>query len=331
MRVALFDARATADLAALMSPLAAGERDMVAHVRALHASERRQVWLQGVYASLALLASMAGWRLVRRRSPHERAQPDGRVDGQGMDMRGLPSPRLLAQAGPRLRQPLHAMNLLAGSLSRDAMPEQREALSRLEQRVRELAGVIEEVEQMSQWLHQDLRSVVSVNELFSLLRPGLLHLQAERGVELTWHAGGLRFRGDPVLSVRLLNLLVEYVVRNAQRTVVVRAWRDAGHVRIFIGVDSGSLDRAATEALGGWLRRQRDEGRDHGLALAADIADLLGLEVEVHRTAMSGLALTVDLPFASGPSQSPDIATLASLSLLGSAAACRGQEVERSR
>ncbi|MEZ0469748.1 sensor histidine kinase [Luteimonas salinilitoris] len=298
------------------------------------AQQRRDFWLQSMLAALALLL-LCGLYDASRRPRGGRSGPSGAPPG---DTLAAPLPQAIAGAprqsdvlvlaGSRMRQPLHALSLFAGSLDRDALPAQRRALQGLEASVREIADVIDEVEQISRLLRHEVPvtpAVLPVGEVFDRLRPAVARTARDHGVDVRWHASGLQVHGDPALVRTLLHALVGHAVRNARHRVLVAARPAAGRVRMQVRDDGDALGLVgAASPLEALLQRaQNGDDRDAGLELAigAGIVDLLGLEIRARSAQGHGNTVTVDFPRACGTAATrPDDATVLSLALLESEA-----------
>lgn len=156
-RSAAVAAASTTDAAAESAQPQAQPRDSAP--RRSPAQARTRIWLQAATAIVCLLLLFTAYDVSRR------AQQSSGPGPAPADSPSSPRPPLqaepplpddmLAIAGNRMRQPLHAMSLFAGSLNRDALPAQRQALLGLENSMRELADVIDDVERISQLLRSD--------------------------------------------------------------------------------------------------------------------------------------------------------------------------------
>lgn len=297
---------------------------------------QRRIWLQGALAALALLLLCGAYDASR----HARRDRYGPAGTPPDDTRAAPLPHaaagsrretdMLALAGSRMRQPLHAMSLFAGSLNRDALPAQRQALQGLEASVREMAGVIDEVEEISRLLRREMPVSVAAlpaARLFDALKPEVERRAQARGVDVHWHAGGLHLYSDPALAGRLLRVLVDQAVDRARRRVLVAARPATERVRVQVRDDGAAMAACATAIpLDELLRcaNDTDDQRDAELELTigAGIAELLAVKVDLHAAPERGNTLAIDFPRASPAREAtqPDDATLLSLALLDSEA-----------
>lgn len=315
---------------------ARAEGPLPASSAASSAQAQRRIWLQGALAALALLLLCGVYDASRqpRRGAH------GPSGAPSDDARAAPLPQaaagsrretdMLALAGSRMRQPLHAMSLFAGSLNRDALPAQRKALQGLEASVREMAGVIEEVEEISRLLRREVPVSVAdlpVAGLFDALKPEVERRAQARGVDVHWHPGSLHLYSDPALAGRLLRVLVDQAVDRARRRVLIAARPATERVRVQVRDDGAAVGASAAAIPLEELLRRANDTDDRGdagleLTLGAGIAELLALKVDLHTAPERGNTLAIDFPRASPAhaTTQPDDATLLSLALLDSEA-----------
>ncbi|MBT2744820.1 MULTISPECIES: hypothetical protein [unclassified Lysobacter] len=309
------------------SPDAIEGAPRLAHADGADTGEAR-IWRQGAQAIVVLLLLFGGYdashRLRPARDPSAPAQSPSMADT-------MPSADMLAIAGDRMRQSLHAASLFAGSLNQGALPAQRDALHGLEACVRDLAHMIEEVEQISRLLRHEVpvRTMdLPVAELFDRLRGMVVRDARDAGVEVHWHSGDLCLRGDALLAERLVHVLVGSAIHRARHRVLVAARSVAGRVALQIRDDGDRLDIAADAPILDALSRhaQAIDERDTalGLAVGARIAELLEVGVGLRRGPRRGNTIAIDFPRASPASPPPDDATLLTLALLESEAR-RGQ------
>lgn len=292
--------------------------------------ERERIWRQGAQTLLALLLLFGVYHASHRLL----AARDGiaPIQDQPADADMPPSGDMLAIAGDRMRQSLHAVSLFAGSLNQSALPGQRDALHGLEASVRDLAYMIEEVEQLSRRLRHEVpvhAADLPVAELFEPLRAMLIRQARSAGVEVHWHSGDLCVHGDALLAERLVHVLVADAIHRARHRVLVAARPVAGRIVLQIRDDGESLDLAfdmpVLDALSQHARAIDQRDTALGLAVGARIAELLEVGVGIRRGPRAGNTIALDFPRARPPSPPPDDATVLSLALLESEAR-RGQK-----
>lgn len=297
-----------------------------AHAAAgLHQAQRQRIVLEGLLMlGACLLLAGSGELLLGRRAgagagpvgpspdplPERSTQPgDGAQQIAG----------LLAAAGPRMRQPLQALSLFTGSLTQDARPAQRQALQGMQASVRELASVIDEIDQLLHWLHRDLpldAVALPVEALLDALRPDMAQLAEEHAVQVHWHGSGLALASDPELAARLLRALVGNAVRSARQRVLVAARPGARQVRLQVRDDGPAFALAQAVPLAQLLQESQDvHRRAAGLGVAAGVAGVLGMELTVRSPPTGGNVLEAGFPRV--PDRvTPDNAALLSLALL---------------
>jgi signal transduction histidine kinase len=319
---------------------AVGSRSSPVAREAHHAQRQRIVVESASLIAAVLLAAGIGIAGQRRRSSVDRAptQPDeppmrNTAPGDGaQQIAGL-----LVAAGPRLRQPLQALSLYAGSLHQDtAAPVQRQALRGMQASVSELAGVIDEVDQLLQWLQRDqplAPATLPVAALFATLQRELAPLALERDVALHWHSASCALASDADLAKRLLRALVGNALRSARGRVLVAARPGQARVRVQVRDDGPRFAPAVPVSLAELLQDSQDANRRAaGLGVAAGVAGLLGLELTVRSPPGGGNVMEAAFAWASLPAAPhvPDNAALLSLALLQSEAR-HGQRVRASQ
>jgi hypothetical protein len=302
-----------------------------AAMAAQHAQRQRIVVQSASLIVAVLLAAGIGFAAQRRRAPAGGAptpapdEPPMRTSTPGDGAQQIAG--LLVAAGPRMRQPLQALSLYAGSLHQDtAAPVQRQALRGMQASVSELAGVIDEVDQLLQWLQRDqppAPETVPVMGLFEAMQVELAPLALERDVALHWHGAACALASDADLAQRLLRALVGNAVRSARGRVLVSARPGPSRVRVQVRDDGPRLASVAPMSLAELLQDSQDaHRRAAGLGVAAGVAGLLGLDLTVRSPPAGGNVM--EAAFARHPTPAgaavPDNAALLSLALLQSEA-----------
>jgi signal transduction histidine kinase len=210
---------------------------------------------------------------------------------------------LLATATHDLRQPLQALRLFLGTLgervgddedrllvekaqlSAIAMQQQFEALldgTRLE------AGAV-----------QAQLQTVGLHELFAEIHAFLEPLAEQKGIDLSFDAGGLAVRSDPSLLRSVLQNLVGNAIRfTTEGGVRLLAVEDADGVEIEV-VDSGrGMGEAEMQGLFEAGRRGRSatgesQGSGLGLSIVARLCELLGHAIEVRSKRGQGSTVAI--------------------------------------
>jgi len=211
----------------------------------------------------------------------------------------LPPLSLLALAGDRLRQPLYALNLFAGSLGRDASPQQGAALRGLEDSLRDLARAVDDLEQTAGLL-QDPVPVERVVLASAPLLERVAGACTPGDVAVRWRTRDLSIHGDARLTTRLLQALVDDAARRTRTRVLLTARRAGDGVRVEIRDDGDALAASPPSDALIVLANQagREGAHDHVLALAvaARLAALFGLAVTLRPGSTTGNAVSVLFP-----------------------------------
>lgn len=228
---------------------------------------------------------------------------------------------LLVAAAPRMRQPLQALSLYAGTLGQDARPAQRTALQGMEASVRELAGVIDEIDQLLQWLAQAPevdQGVVPLQGVFAAVSTDLQALAEERGVRVRWSLAGQGQRLVPRASQRLVRALAANAIRSATTRVLVSGRATgAGGVRLRVRDDGPAFAPATPIPLARLLQASPGiERRAPGLGVAAGVAGLMGVRVQACSAHAGANLLDAVLPCAHRAAAPLADASVLSLALL---------------
>lgn len=244
---------------------------------------------------------MPRWWSVNATSQAPAVASVATVTAAPLDAPVVPPPGLLAFAGDRLRQPLHALNLFAGSLCHDASPTQAPALRGIEASLRELARVVDELERSAGLLHEPLPVQLIPLPVGAMLETAA-RATAQGGVTVRWRTRDLCLLGDARLTALLVDALVGDAVRRARSRVLLAARRAGDDVRIEVRDDGEPLAPApGTDALSLLAQRAgRDGAHDHVLALAvaARLTGLLGFAVTLRAGAARGNVVSVLVPTA---------------------------------
>lgn len=209
-----------------------------------------------------------------------------------------------ANAAHELRTPLTAvLGEVQVALRRERTPEEyRAALTEVEWEISRLGAVVEALLTLARADSGELRVRA---ETFDL---GAIAAEAARGERL--EPGAVRVqpgtpplaRGDPLLTRRVLDNLIENAVRHGGKEIEVRVARDAEVVRVSVTDDGPGPGPAVRSRL--FERFNRDPGAPdgHGLGLAIAHAlaraqgGALSLEESAQRT-----SFVLELPSASPP------------------------------
>lgn len=219
--------------------------------------------------------------------------------------------RFFAAASHDLRQPLHALSLFVGDLSRITdTPEQRVLIERIETAAKAMTGQLRSLLDISRL---DMANIVPQRVLQPL--PGIFdQLSAtysataeDAGVRLLFRPRNVTIETDPALLLRLLGNLIDNAIKfSPQGSVLICArWR-ANAVRIEVRDNGKGIADAHKKAIYdefyqiGNTARDPGAGLGLGLAIAHRIARLLGTNISLRSAPGSGSVFSMTLPCVSG-------------------------------
>ncbi|GAB4560078.1 MAG: ATP-binding protein [Rhizobacter sp.] len=220
--------------------------------------------------------------------------------------------RFFAAANHDLRQPLHAMGLLAQTLcapgSKAAPVDVAEVSGHLVECVEGMTNVVDDLLEITRLDVGHMTPQSSVFGLDDLLRETCQPYQAlarAKGLQLAVDAGRLAVRSDRALVARVLANLVSNAIRYTRAGAVrIYARPDGDQVVLRvedtgIGIASDHLPRIFEEFYQvGNPARDRRLGLGLGLATVKRLSDLLSLSVSVQSAPAQGSVFTLTFPRA---------------------------------
>ncbi|MEM1434377.1 MAG: hybrid sensor histidine kinase/response regulator [Pseudomonadota bacterium] len=222
--------------------------------------------------------------LRKRAKELERARMDS-------EEANLAKSRFLAQASHDLRQPLHAIGLLAESL-----PEAQDARSRLviehmQDSIAVLSGLFDsllDIAVLDSGKTRPKLSTFALKPLYDELKNDFEPIAAEAGVTLRFVRTRAIVRSDPLLLRRMLQNLISNAIRYAPAgRVVIGGRRLVGSCAIDV-VDNGPgiSPEDQRSVFQEFVRIRRDDvsrapGLGLGLAIVGRLAEVLGLSVRL--------------------------------------------------
>jgi signal transduction histidine kinase len=227
--------------------------------------------------------------------------------------------RFFAAANHDLRQPLHAMGLLAQTLhaqGTQATPvDVAEVSGHLVECVEGMTNVVDDLLEITRLDVGHLAPQPSVFAVDELLRETCQPYQAlarDKGLQLTVDAGPLAVCSDRALVARVLANLVSNAIRYTRAGAVrlyARAEADQVALRVEdtgIGIAPEHLPRIFEEFYQvGNPARDRRLGLGLGLATVKRLSELLSLSVSVQSAPGQGSVFTLMLPLAPGQERAP--------------------------
>ncbi|MDQ6987069.1 MAG: hybrid sensor histidine kinase/response regulator, partial [Mariprofundaceae bacterium] len=215
--------------------------------------------------------------------------------------------RFLAAASHDLRQPVHTLNLLVGSLearshdaqTREIVDKMREVLGGLDS----LFGSLLDLSKLDAAVVKPEMRVLSLATLFDGLNNEFAGAAKKAGLKLSFDAQGLFVQSDSVNLWRVLSNLISNAIRYTPSGAVrIRCYPDKTHVRIAvqdtgIGISEAELPHVFDEFHQiGNEERDRSKGLGLGLAIVRKTCDMLGCAVSVSSTPGKGSVFTVEVP-----------------------------------
>ncbi len=230
--------------------------------------------------------------------------------------------RLLASASHDLRQPLHAMTLLAEDLEQ-RLPAGREAhcVQQLQKSIlnlNQLLGSVLDISRMSVGILQPVRKRIDLTRLGSELVEETQNRAATQQVSLRWLGpSGAEVYSDPVLLSRILRNLLENALTHSQASRIILSWRKVGdYYRVLvsdngIGIPAHEQSRVFDEF--SRIAGTPSTGLGLGLSIVKQLSHQLGLPLGLQSLKEQGTTFWVDVPLYiprsetdSSPSLHPD-------------------------
>ncbi|SMR75347.1 ATP-binding response regulator [Marinobacterium sediminicola] len=215
--------------------------------------------------------------------------------------------RFLASASHDLRQPLHAINLLAEVLSgKVQQPEQKQDLDNIKHGLNSLSDLLDVLLDISRLDSESVRANkinFDISEIFSSLKKTFYIDAQERGLEFNVSNEKHFIFSDPLLIERVItNLLVNAFryTNKGQVKVFYTLNDDTVNVHIAdtgVGIEPEHLEMIFDEFFQvGNQERNRQKGLGLGLAIVKRILDLLEHTLEVKSIFGQGTEVVLSLP-----------------------------------
>lgn len=216
--------------------------------------------------------------------------------------------KFLAAASHDLRQPLHALTLLASALKDKAPPsgEMRRLAEHIDASAAAMGSMLNGLLDLSRLEAGvvEVRPVCfPIQRIFDVISRHFTPAAAEKGLLLHVHTSQLAVNTDPLLLERILMNLVSNAIRyTAAGRVVVGLRRSGEQIRIQVldtgvGIPAAFQERIFDEYFQlDNPERHRAKGLGLGLTIVAREAELLGCKVEVRSTPGRGSCFCLTLP-----------------------------------
>ncbi|MBV9906368.1 MAG: response regulator [Hyphomicrobiales bacterium] len=231
-----------------------------------------------------------------------------RVQKEAAEQANIAKSKFIATASHDLRQPVHALGLLAGALQGHAMNEEmRRLVKQIGGSVTAMDGLFNSLLDISRLDAGVVETQIEDFPIQPLLERVCRDYFAEaesKGLRLTWSRCSAVVRTDPFLLERILRNLVSNAVRYTDRGRIVAGCRRGNRLRVELW-DTGRgipLDQQR-EVFGeffqlGNLERDRAKGLGLGLAIVDRLAKLLDCAVTLRSAPGKGSVFTVSIPLA---------------------------------
>ncbi|KDB52621.1 hypothetical protein X805_18410 [Sphaerotilus natans subsp. natans DSM 6575] len=229
-----------------------------------------------------------------------------REQKEAAEQANLAKSRFLAAASHDLRQPVHTLSLLVGTLRQETLPTPaRPIVEHIGEAVRTLGTLFSSLLDISRLD----AGVVEVRPHAVALRPLLRRLAEEarplaqaKGLDLRLHAPELTVRTDPVLLERIVRNLLSNAVRYTERGRVVLGGRRRGaHIEVQVidtglGMSEEEQRRCFQEFVQLQAPSAERQGIGLGLAIVQRLARLLDHPIQMRSRPGHGTAIGVVLP-----------------------------------
>jgi len=280
----------------------------------------------GLYTALAVLMGLAllictGFVVRQGRLAGAQMVADGETDELLRDMQqkqqkaedaSREKSRFLAAASHDLRQPVHTLNLLVGSLeARSHDEDTRQIVDKMREVLTGLDGLFSSLLDLSRLDAEVLRpemQVFSLRTMFAGLHNEFAAGARKQGLSLSFDMQDLYVHSDPASLWRVLSNLISNALRyTSEGGIRVRCYPVEGRIRIAvqdtgIGIAEEELPyifdefhQVANE------ERDRSKGLGLGLAIVRKTCAMLGCTVHVASTPGKGSVFSVLVPRAEAP------------------------------
>ena len=216
--------------------------------------------------------------------------------------------RFLAAASHDLRQPIHAIGLLADTLESQARSPDMKVLSQsISESVNDLnalLGVILDISKIDAGLIRPDLKAFPIRKLLGNLHKSFAAQAHAKGIELRVRDSDVRVWSDPVLLERILSNLVSNAIKYTRTGGVLIGARSSGprDVRIDvwdtgIGIPADSINEVFLEYYQiGNVTRAEEEGLGLGLSIVKGLCNALGYTVRVKSRHTRGSLFSVTVP-----------------------------------
>ena len=225
--------------------------------------------------------------------------------------------RLLAAACHDLRQPAHALGLLAETAVQQTPAQARAPLEGMRRCSNALSDMLDMLLDMTQLEADRYRPVVAafaLSEVLEALKAQFMPLAARKGLALDIADTAAVVRSDRHLVQRMLMNLVSNAIKYTHEgQVVVRVHESEGQARVTVrDTGPGIPPERQEQVFGEYVRLDANgpvEGLGIGLPIVKRAAELLGHDLRLSSTVGEGTQVALTLPLASDTVQAQQAGT----------------------
>ena len=258
---------------------------------------------------LGVFANRAYANLLRLRFRSEQLAEDLQRQKEIAEEASRAKSKFLAAASHDLRQPVHALGLLAGAMRRvELPPDGVRLLDQIELSTQAMDGLFSallDISRLDAGVVDVQRRAFAVGPMMRRVARDYAGEADEKGLTLTCVPCGAAVETDPVLAERILRNLVANAVRYTERGgVLVGARRRGGRLSLQVWDSGPGIAPGEREAVFQEYyqlsnpERDRSKGLGLGLAIVRRLADLLGAPVTLRSNVGKGSCFALELPLA---------------------------------
>lgn len=238
-----------------------------------------------------------------------------------VDVASRAKSRFFASASHDLRQPLHALSLLLGSLQGKVTQQNAQpALGQMEAAIDSLESLFKDVLDVARLEggKADVRvAAVSSRRLFQRLEREFEAIAGAKGLRLSFRGPDVPLETDEMLLKRVLTNLISNAIKYTERGGVLVACRPSrrqatASVQVFdtgVGIAAAELDHVFEDfyqvPLSDSARRRQREGVGLGLGIVRRLADLLHHPIEVRSRPGRGSVFALRVPLSQDAGDGP--------------------------